>query len=619
MKLATFDIFDTTLLRKCGSPEVVQPIVAHRLFPTDRCRREAFLAWRLTANGNAITSIYASAEEAGFDSYSTDSLMQAELNVEAEMLTANPMVQAKIKDYRKQGYVIKFVSDMYLPSDFLKRILIREQCALLDDEVIVSCEWEARKDNGSLYQRVRAAYHPKEWIHHGDNRWSDVTMARKNGVKAFLIDTQYTAIEQRILEAAQNLRDGWQLTWLVGISRTARLQQKNTPEAVFAADYIVPTYLPFVIDAIEEAKQQHIDCLQFLSRDGYIMLEMAKALAPTEVKLNYLFASRQSLRLAYLKNGNAETYLKIVDKHSLLSKNISDLLWQLQTTPKEMREKFGIEFSYRKIKNEVEEQDFLNKIFHHPQFTPYFKNKCKKACDLTIDYFRQEKIIGDTQHSMMVDVGWLGTSRLMLNHILKEHSYPEVPTYYLGVRADVLPRSNGDYIPYFRIGQLDTMATAVIEAYFSASPYPTTVGYHKEHTHIVPTFPDGKTYQENDVVRTNRETAINMAQMVKEIGTIDSHILYLWAKISIDSLAQLKDKVNLSPLTKVDASDIFVSLVKRLSLIELLNVIFLAGRVSGFDRGSLYYTLGNRFYRLVIPIHNLTSRCRSYIYRKLMR
>ena len=134
-----------------------------------------------------------------------------------------------------------------------------------------------------------------------------------------------------------------------------------------------------------------------------------------------------------------------------------------------------------------------------------------------------------------------------------------------------------------------------------------------------PTFPDGKTYQENDVVRTNRETAINMAQMVKEIGTIDSHILYLWAKISIDSLAQLKDKVNLSPLTKVDASDIFVSLVKRLSLIELLNVIFLAGRVSGFDRGSLYYTLGNRFYRLVIPIHNLTSRCRSYIYRKLMR
>ena len=93
MKLATFDIFDTTLLRKCGSPEVVQPIVAHRLFPTDRCRREAFLAWRLTANGNAITSIYASAEEAGFDSYSTDSLMQAELNVEAEMLTANPTSQ----------------------------------------------------------------------------------------------------------------------------------------------------------------------------------------------------------------------------------------------------------------------------------------------------------------------------------------------------------------------------------------------------------------------------------------------------------------------------------------------------------------------------------------------
>lgn len=36
----------------------------------------------------------------------------------------------------------------------------------------------------------------------------------------------------------------------------------------FAADYVAPTYLPFVIDIIKEAKEQHIDYLQFLSRDG---------------------------------------------------------------------------------------------------------------------------------------------------------------------------------------------------------------------------------------------------------------------------------------------------------------------------------------------------------------
>ena len=155
MRLATFDIFDTVLLRKCGNPEVVLPILAQRLYPKDRYRREAFLIWRHTVKGETFEAMYASAIGAGLDGYSTDELMQMELKVEAEMLMANPMMQDKINDYRSKGYVIKFVSDMYLSSSFLKEILLRENCAEATDEVIVSCEWSARKDNGGLFRKIR--------------------------------------------------------------------------------------------------------------------------------------------------------------------------------------------------------------------------------------------------------------------------------------------------------------------------------------------------------------------------------------------------------------------------------------------------------------------------------
>ena len=36
MKLASFDIFDTTLIRKCGKPENIFYLLAHKLYPNDK-------------------------------------------------------------------------------------------------------------------------------------------------------------------------------------------------------------------------------------------------------------------------------------------------------------------------------------------------------------------------------------------------------------------------------------------------------------------------------------------------------------------------------------------------------------------------------------------------------
>ena len=53
MKLASFDIFDTTLIRKCGKPGNIFYILAHNLYPNDKAKREDFLLWRKGAESEA--------------------------------------------------------------------------------------------------------------------------------------------------------------------------------------------------------------------------------------------------------------------------------------------------------------------------------------------------------------------------------------------------------------------------------------------------------------------------------------------------------------------------------------------------------------------------------------
>ena len=46
MKLASFDIFDTTLIRRCGKPENIFYLMAERLYPNDKVAQDGFVEWR---------------------------------------------------------------------------------------------------------------------------------------------------------------------------------------------------------------------------------------------------------------------------------------------------------------------------------------------------------------------------------------------------------------------------------------------------------------------------------------------------------------------------------------------------------------------------------------------
>lgn len=620
MKLASFDIFDTALIRKCGLPENIFYLLSRHLYPQDRALQEDFLVWRRHIGGRVkqisgkaevcLEDLYRLAE---FPGYTPKELAEAELTVEAENLMANPSIRDLIRKRRKEGYTIVFISDMYLPGDFLEKILLREGCCQTNEKVFVSCEYQARKDRGTLYEVVRKQYQPSTWVHCGDHPHSDIKMARKHRIRTEKVESDYTFIERKLMRNAMQWRDPFQLSVLAGFSRAIRMEERNTPEAVLAADFIAPAYLPYVKYILEKARQKQIKRLYFLSRDGFILKQAAEELVSPDMELRELFVSRRSLILPYLAlDFSKESYMRIADRNTLLRKKVSHLLWQLGVMQENLQKKYGISFEYERILTQEQENDFLMKLFCGT-FREVLLERAEKEKRLILEYFRQEGLM-DGVASCFIDIGWLGTSRLMINALLKHAGYPEIETFYYGIRSDVFPVVRGRYESYFCEGMLDTQSTWLLENYFSQSPNPSTCGYRRVDKMILPEWEEGKNIHESSILQNNVRVVRRMAQTLKKYH-FSSNELYAWAKLSLDSIADLEGNPDLTPLLQNNIFD-DGCFVRKLSFSDIIKIAF-GMHVTAYDSGSLQITIGERLRRFIESLHNFAIRYIYPVYRKL--
>lgn len=427
-----------------------------------------------------------------------------EREVESACLIANPEVRDIIQQKRQEGWQIAFISDMYLDSEFLSGILKREGCMEDGDKIYVSCEHNARKDTGTLYDLVRKELQPEAWEHYGDNKQSDVMMAERKGIKAHLIDNSYRNLASR---------------------------------------FVAPAYIPYVLWIIEEAKKQNIQRLYFISRDGYILQKIAEALPHEGFELRYFFTSRKALQKAF---GNRE-----------------------------------------------ERQ-------------------------LTIEYFQQEGLMDDCTCAM-ADVGWLGTSRKMINQLLAEQGVKPIHFFYFGTTRSVLTEEHGSYQSFLPAGFLPYYMQLLVEHYFSASPYPTTLGYQRNNDRrIVPVFPDGEQYCETKIVQTNIEVCLQMIKAFQKIATPSADVLRHWAEERLTTLTHKFFYTDYSPLQDLPNFE-GQDFVRKLSINEILLMASTGQHITVFDKGSLAMTFKHlRVQKLIWHLHCLTGRFRSSIYHFFM-
>jgi FkbM family methyltransferase len=311
----TLDVFDNAITRRLASPIDVFAEVERQLRAQHGATVEGFAAAREHAETIARQRQHQlnGAEEITFRQIylelppllpaftDWDQAAATELQVERDSLVAVPDILELTRRTRAAGRPYAFVSDMYLPADFLGGLL-HDLGYDGWDKLYVSSALGATKATGHIWQVIAKDFPLRNIVHVGDNAHSDVAMPRTHGIATF---AYRRAVSEPRLGTHPNADMVSYSLW----QRHVELQSAANPMPRseqrrwhdlgrgFGA-----TLLSAFVQWLGQRVQTHrIDRLYFCARDGHLMQRaweasgLARALP---VDHRYLCISRASLNLA---------------------------------------------------------------------------------------------------------------------------------------------------------------------------------------------------------------------------------------------------------------------------------------------------------------------------------
>lgn len=306
MSVSSFDIFDTCLLRKCGTPENFFDVFSLRAFngEVEEWARQEFAAARYLAQKSVqspsmtLQDIWDVFDWKHSQLKTKIELIALEQQLEREMLVPVLSMRDKVNECRKKGHHIIYISDMYLPSSFLCDVM--RKCGFMQDgdSLYVSCECGVEKWSGELFKYVRDKENLsfRSWHHYGDHMNADYKAPRKLGIRSTLVNHKYTPYQLEWKDNDYSLGFKYP-SILAGLGRALHYSNEWTTHTDFVLDIIAPFYCSLVYLMMKDAEQRGIQRLYFCARDAYPLYRIALKYAHLfpNLQSNYLYISRQSL------------------------------------------------------------------------------------------------------------------------------------------------------------------------------------------------------------------------------------------------------------------------------------------------------------------------------------
>ena len=514
-KVYSYDVFDTCLVRACGPSYVAFEVLAREILGknADISQIRDFALLRIQGEKKAkeiaeaegledtsIDRIYKSCDFTCLTQVRNDEILKKELEVETNLLLPVVEMTNAIEEARKEGNAIVFITDMYLPSYFIKGILSKYGILKGDEPVYVSGEIGKTKRTGSLFEYVKEQFgiDTSEWRHFGDNKQSDYRIPRKLGIKAKRIKHEYSYYEKETLKLEfSNSR--MEALKTASISRALIKSRYQSPYTLFSSDFVAPLYVPFVYDTMKDAQRRGVQSLYFLARDGFILYQIAQQFKDDfpDIKLFYIYVSRVSLYLPGLKD---VSYNSLLEAFDIKNRELQTVLEYLRL--EDLKEELS---DYQTLQGE----ELLKALINDVRFNEILGKKHREQRELCIEYFKQEGIVEG--NCAIVDLVGTRRCQLAINNILKSEGFPEVFGYYF----DVVPYRifEGNYKSY-NFSELRTFLNAntylgsqgVFEQYFSITDQGRTLEYKKDDSGlIIPIHEkiDKKEYYAKQVLESN--------------------------------------------------------------------------------------------------------------------
>ncbi len=428
----SFDIFDTILKRNVKRPEHVFAYMEYQIqdiignFSNKRIEAERIAREKSNGREISILDIYREFSEIN-DTY-RKKLIELELKVESDVLTANIELKEFFNHCINKGKAVFLISDMYLPTSFFTDVLRREGIYGFKD-IYVSCDRKMNKITGDLYKLVllENEIHENEILHIGDSFVADVKGAKKAGIESFWIPR----IVKHDCYQIDDKKRSIEVTSLNSFLNNNSCNEKNHFYKFGFEKYgmLLWGFSKWLADNI---KRQHIERVYFFSRDGLIMKKAFDLCNnDSSIRTYYLEVSRRSLRVPVLwKKCEYKDVIQMLSTSRLKTiSSIFDGVGLDINGYKEEIHKFGYnEMTFFDCNKLLEDRNF-EALFHRIK-KDIISNSYNEFLALK-DYLKQSGVEGKFA---VVDIGWAGGMQRYLSESLSvmgiEHS---IEGYYMGV------------------------------------------------------------------------------------------------------------------------------------------------------------------------------------------
>lgn len=494
MNVFSFDIFDTCLVRTCGNSDYVFDLLAERILgKSPRTQKMDFTFIRKKGEERArikflnhdceevtLKQIYECCDFSMVTDLDKRTILQLELEIEHSVLVSVYNIKELISKLRQEGNRILFISDMYLPTSFLKKILMEHAIMSPQDVLFVSSEIKKTKKTGNLFRYVHdiLGISYKVWTHFGDNHTSDGTIPRKLGIKTQRVYHSYSVYEKTLLRKEY---EGGKMNihLMASISKAIRINLPSSPQTSVATDFIAPIFVPFVYSVLADAQKQGITGMYFLARDGYIFYKIAEKLLVdfSNIKIHYLYVSRKAL---YLPSIVDITYESIKERLAYIDNcTISDVLdrFQLEDYFKNY-EQYSTLLGEALIDSLLKDKHFMTQLVHK-------RDEQRRYC---LEYFKQEGLTEGK--NAIIDLSGSRRCHVAINEILAHQKNTPVFGYYFDVLNSRIPGKDYYASLFSERAKFNPKVSktpqAVFEQYFCITDHDSTIGYTLKDNIVIP-------------------------------------------------------------------------------------------------------------------------------------
>jgi FMN phosphatase YigB (HAD superfamily) len=632
----SFDVFDTALVRTFARPPDLFLELGRRLSADGRggagggeefaaARRVAEAAARRARTREEVTlaEIYAQLPEACLFGRSREEAAAEEVRLESESVRPVLEIRKAIDEARARGVRVLFISDMYLPSGAVRRMLLEAGLAREEDKVYLSSEEGVTKHNGGLFRRVleRESLAASELVHCGDNPHSDVRVPRRLGISCRPFrGARLNGRERAYLESVWP-RGEWPLR-MAGISRAVRLMlagEAGDGIASLVAGLVGPLLASFVRWTLAEARRRGIGRLYFVSRDGQILLRAAREMCAGAggPELRYLYGSRQAWFLPSVKSCDRESLSWLMPPgHSRAPRVV---LARLGVEPGEVEsalKRHGFDSSQVETGMDAEECERFWRFLSDGEVSQLVLQKAQAARRLLTAYLRRSGLF--EAGWALVDVGWTLKTQKALWKVLREGGAGDRPAgFYLGVSRDHVPAAEaGEYDAFFGeteeepdpsrpLASLFNFRT-ILEHAFTAADHGTVDGYRKAPDGVEPVLREHEGGGSGtDLVSRLHDSVAAYAREFSAVAPADPAELKaagLWAAKALARYSLLPARGEVAPFSGVVLSDEQTGdrawkLVRPLGVLDLVRLVFwglyriLSRKRGGAVPGKDYYWL----------------------------